>query len=98
MPGEGPGEGTGSDLFKVGGIELDGEDLAAAVRTVWGDLLERDRIVLSAYYADGGGTVAAAAACGVQRELVKVRLFRARRRLHDAVLDHLAARAVAPGG
>lgn len=85
-----PGDLAEPDLYLVDGQEVDGEDLTAAVRAVWGTLLERDRVALSAFYAEGGSTAAAAAACSVSRQLVKVRLFRARRRLHAAVLEHLA--------
>ena len=87
-----PGEGGGPQLYRVGEREVDGDDLSEAVRQVWGRLLERDRVVLASFYLEGGGTRAAASACGVTRDLVKVRLFRARRRLHAAVLEHLEAR------
>ncbi len=90
-----PGEVSEQDLYRVEGQEVDGEDLSLAVRDVWPQLLERDRVVLSAFYAEGGCTAAAAAACGVHRDLVKVRLFRARRRLHDAIVEHLGSRALA---
>ena len=84
-----PGDSADLDLYRVDGQEVDGADLTAAVRAVWGTLLERDRVVLSAFYGEGGGTAAAAAACMISRQLVKVRLFRARRRLHAAVLELL---------
>jgi len=90
-----PGEVSEPDLYRVEGEEVDGEDLSLAVREVWPQLLERDRVVLSAFYAEGGCTASAAAACGVHRDLVKVRLFRARRRLHAAIVEHLGSRALA---
>lgn len=85
-----PGGDAERDLYQVDGQEVEGEDLAAAVRAVWGTLLGRDRVVLSAYYGARGGSAAAAAACEVSRDLVKVRVFRARRRLHAAVMEYLA--------
>jgi len=90
-----PGDAAAPDLYRIEGEEVDGEDLALAVRAVWPRLLERDRVVLSAFYAEGGCTASAAAACGVSRDLVKVRLFRARRRLHAAVVEHLGSCSVA---
>ncbi len=87
-----PGDLAELDLYRVDGREVDGEDLTAAVRAVWGTLLERDRVVLSSFYGEGGGTAAASTACTISRPLVKVRLFRARRRLHAAVLDLLGRR------
>jgi RNA polymerase sigma factor (sigma-70 family) len=90
-----PGEVSDPELYRVEGVEVDGEDLSLAVREVWPRLLERDRIVLSAFYAEGGSTASAADACGVDRDLVKVRLFRARRRLHAAVVEHLGRHALA---
>lgn len=90
-----PGDAAEPDLYRVEGEEVDGENLSIAVREVWPRLLERDRVVLSAFYGEGGCTATAAAACGVGRDLVKVRLFRARRRLHAAVVEHLGRREVA---
>lgn len=44
-------------------------------------LCEHDRTVLDAYYGRGASTASVAREMGLPRELVKVRLFRARRRL-----------------
>jgi RNA polymerase sigma-70 factor (ECF subfamily) len=51
------------------------------LRAALGRLCERDRAVLDAYYGRGASTAAVALELGLPRELVKVRLFRARRRL-----------------
>ena len=84
-----PGEERECGLYQVDGDEVEGSELLAAVRAVWGTLLRRDQVVLSAFYGEEGGPAAAAAACGVSRDLVKVRVFRARRRLHAAIVKHL---------
>jgi RNA polymerase sigma factor (sigma-70 family) len=52
------------------------------------DLRVADRRLLDAYYASGSR--AALAACGASAELVKVRLFRARRRLLRSLVKRLA--------
>lgn len=85
--------------FQVGERSLPGEEVLFALRRAFPGLPERDRVVLDAYYGDGGSTRSAAAAAVVEWSNVKVRLFRARRRLErrirlqlaDASADRLAA-------
>ncbi len=85
-----PGDLEPAVLYEIEGHTLDGEDLIGEVRALWGELPSRDRAVLSSYYSDEGSTRAAAEACGISHGLVKVRLFRARRRLELAVRARLA--------
>jgi RNA polymerase sigma factor (sigma-70 family) len=53
-------------------------------------LRREDRELLSAFYGGGGSCRAAGLACDVPRSRVKVRLFRARRRLLKAIRHRLA--------
>lgn len=80
--------------FLVADREVPRSEVAEALSLSWDDLCERDRLVLEAYYGDDGSTAAAASACSVPRENVKVRLHRARRRLEQRIRVHLAAAAV----
>jgi RNA polymerase sigma-70 factor (ECF subfamily) len=56
-------------------------EAAQLLRAAMERLCEHDRTVLDAYYGRGASTAAVALEMGLPRELVKVRLFRARRRL-----------------
>lgn len=71
-----------------------GEVLDALARA-WRGLAERERVLLDAFYRVGGSTDAAARAADVRRDLVKVRLHRARRRLEDRIRIALRAADVA---
>jgi RNA polymerase sigma factor (sigma-70 family) len=62
-------------------LELLGEELAT--------LTPDDQVVLGAYYWGATSCHEAARTCGVRRELVKTRLFRARRRLLRAMRRRL---------
>jgi RNA polymerase sigma-70 factor (ECF subfamily) len=63
-----------------------------------GELGARDRCLLVAYYGGEGGCTDAGSACGIAPELVKVRLFRARRRLERALRRSLATLPLARRG
>jgi len=80
--------------FVVADREVPRSEVAAALSLSWDDLCERDRLVLEAFYGEEGSAAAAASACAVPRENVKVRLHRARRRLEERIRVHLAAAAV----
>ncbi|MEM6672147.1 MAG: sigma-70 family RNA polymerase sigma factor [Planctomycetota bacterium] len=84
-----PGDDGGAERFEVEGRLLDLEDVVREVRATWAELMPRDRVVLDAYYLDGSTTEETARACRVAPRLVKVRLFRARRRLESAVRRRL---------
>ncbi|MEZ6014630.1 MAG: sigma-70 family RNA polymerase sigma factor [Planctomycetota bacterium] len=90
-----PGPGSEPDaLFQLADREHLESEVGAALERSWGELEERDRRVLRAFYGDGGSTAAAARACSVRRTNVKVRLHRARRRLEERIRVHLAAAAL----
>ncbi len=63
------------------GVVMEHDALAAHVSRVICELPSADARVLRSYYCDPISSARAAAACGVANELVKTRLFRARRRL-----------------
>lgn len=66
---------------------------AAALEVLRGVLLRLrsdERHILAAYYGPGGGTELAALQLAIPRELVKVRVFRLRRRVHAMLRRRLA--------
>jgi len=85
-----PGELLDDDLLDLEGDEFDKDVVLRMLSAALAGLLERDQLVLSCYYAGGQSTAATAIVCGIRQELVKVRLFRARRRLERAVRQRLA--------
>ena len=66
---------------QMGGRWVGHAEAAELLRQALGRLGDHDRAVLDAYYCRGATTERIAAELGLPRELVKVRLFRARRRL-----------------
>ncbi|WP_419190685.1 RNA polymerase sigma factor [Saltatorellus ferox] len=76
-----PGESPGANYYEVDGQRFAEDLLVAEIRELWNGMSVRDRTVLSSYYREGGSAELAAANCGIDRNLVKIRLFRARRRL-----------------
>lgn len=64
---------------------LEGECAGELLRCSLAELREADRRLLDAYYRGGLCTRVAGAECGVPRHLVKVRLYRARKRLLAAL-------------
>ena len=85
-----PGELLDGDLLELGGDELDKQVVLGMLSGALEGLFDRDQLVLSCYYGGGQSTAATATICGIRPELVKVRLFRARRRLERAVRQRLA--------
>lgn len=85
-----PGELLDGDLLELGGNEFDKQFVLRTLAGAMEGLFDRDQLVLSSYYGGGQSTAATATICGIRPELVKVRLFRARRRLERAVLQRLA--------
>ncbi len=74
------------------GVVMEHDALAGHVARVICELPPGDARVLRSYYCDPISSARAAAACGVANELVKTRLYRARRRLRrrlSLVLDLL---------
>jgi RNA polymerase sigma-70 factor, ECF subfamily len=84
-PRPAPGDNGREGAVAVGGRALDVDDALLHMAAAFTRLLERDRAVLTAYYGGGGDTRAVAVECGIPPSLVKVRLFRARRRLEALV-------------
>lgn len=76
-----PFDEDGGRTLRVGDRWIDQREAAELVRAALLRLCERDRAVLDAFYGRGASTAAVALELGLPRELVKVRLFRARRRL-----------------
>ena len=77
-------------------VELDGALLEKPrVLLQLGDakrrLRDHDRLVLDSHYEAGRTCTETAVVCEIPRDLVKVRLFRARRRLHRALQRGLRA-------
>jgi RNA polymerase sigma factor (sigma-70 family) len=85
-PQPGPGESGRVGTVPFGDHLVDVDDALLDLQAATTRLMEHDRAVLSAYYGAGECTRTAAAECGIQPSLVKVRLFRARRRLERLVL------------
>ena len=78
-----PGEDPREEWLEVAGEWMDRDVLVRLLRTVMATLKADDRDVLSEYYRGGESCATTAAVCGIPRGLVKVRLFRARRRLEQ---------------
>lgn len=88
----GPGEQGLDGEICLGEHQVEAEDAMRYLRGAFALLLERDRAVLRAYYGAGESTEAAASECQVTSPLVKVRLFRARRRLERLILQRASQR------
>lgn len=88
-----PGETGELASLYVGRKLVDTEDLLGHLEAAMGDLRDEDRRALHAYYGGGQDCRGTGAELGIPAALVKVRLFRARRRLARAI-----RRSVARGG
>ena len=80
----GPGEGDDT-LIEVEGELLDRETVLSYLATAFPSLMEHDRKVLGSFYGGDESCAVTAGDCGIAPSLVKVRLFRARRRLERAI-------------
>ena len=78
-----PGEVAEPNFYEIDGARFAEDELVSEIRTLWEQMSVRDRTVLSGYYREGGSAELAARNCGIDRGLVKIRLFRARRRLES---------------
>lgn len=78
-----PGEAGEANFYEVDGGRFSEDELVSQIRVLWEQMSLRDRTVLSCYYREGGSAQLAAENCGIDRSLVKIRLFRARRRLES---------------
>lgn len=86
-PRPAPGERRVEGAVRLGEDPVDVEDALRHLEAAFARLMERDRAVLSSYYGGEQCTRSTAVECGIRHSLVKVRLFRARRRLERLVLQ-----------
>jgi len=84
------GEPEEEPLHALGRWRLDGECARELLASSLSELRDGDRVLLDAFYAPGGSAGGVALHCGIPRHLVKVRLFRARRRLVRALRRKVA--------
>ncbi len=80
-----PGDPPVGALFRLDGQYVEGDQLLSGLGEVFPTLMERDQKVLRSYYSGGEDTARTARECDIDRSLVKVRLFRARRRLERSL-------------
>lgn len=85
-----PGEADQEAYVRVGELALERGMLLEQLSSVLGMLRDGDRRVLSSYYAGEGSAARAARELGIDRHLVKVRLYRARQRLSRMLRQRLA--------
>ena len=81
----GPGELHDGDSIDLGSEVIDKGLLMTDMTRAFRGLFERDQRVLRSYYVGELDSHSTANVCGIPPELVKVRLFRARQRLEQAV-------------
>ncbi|MEW6074020.1 MAG: RNA polymerase sigma factor [Planctomycetota bacterium] len=89
---EAPPSGDELPPWRVGRWTLPHEEAVAHLVAALAELRADDRQLLGSYYGGRGSCREAAGECGVPLHLVKIRLFRARRRLRRAIERRLAAR------
>lgn len=87
---EGSDEGPDKEFYRLDRWTLDRESAIRHLGEALGYLREADRCVLSSFYGGGENSQATASKCGIPEHLVKIRLFRARRRLSKALRRRLA--------
>ena len=94
-----PGELEEIPVLRVGELSIDREDALWHLSRAMDDLREDDQRVLGSYYYRSAGTCSTTGVeCGIEPTLVKVRLFRARRRLALAVRRSLTRSLAGAGG
>ncbi len=80
-----PCDTTPEDWLELGGKLVDRELLMGGLDVALDQLGDGDRAVIGAYYGGDQSCAATAASCDLPLPLVKVRLFRARKRLRSAL-------------
>ncbi len=90
---------TSCEQADDGWVDLDGEEVdrdtaMLHLRSAYRGLRARDQRVLASYYGGEESCAATARECGISPALVKVRLFRARRRLEQSVKRNASAARV----
>lgn len=76
--------------YRVARWWFDGETARELVLGTLGSLRPRDRELIDSFYGGAQSSRASALECGIPRHLVKVRLYRARRRLARALRHKVA--------
>lgn len=89
-----PGDEPAGVLVRVDGEEVELAHCLRHLGPALGELEERDRQLLLAYYHEDLDTAAVARRCSIRRNNVKLRLYRARRRLAERLRRRLAAERV----
>ena len=87
-----PGTGNPNLTYDLGGESVEGDVLLHSLSLVYGDLRDCDRRLLNSFYGGDEDTAATAEELSIQRSVVKVRLFRARKRLGKALRRNLRER------
>ncbi len=82
--------GEPEERYQLGRWSLDREAATHHLSLALCNLREGDRRVLRSFYAGGEDSRATARDCAIPPHLVKIRLFRARKRLLKALRRHLA--------
>lgn len=80
------------ETIDVDGEAVDEELLLRDLRAAVEELRASDRAVITGYYGAGLSTAALAGRCGISPSLVKVRLFRVRRRLERTLRERASRR------
>ena len=83
-------DAEGEELYRLGRWTLDREAATRHLASALECLRESDRRVLSSFYGGGEDSRATARECAIPHHLVKIRLFRARRRLLKELRRHLS--------
>ena len=87
-----PCTGNPDLTYDLGGESVEGDVLLHSLSLVYGDLRDQDRSLLNSYYGGAEDTATTAEELHIQRSVVKVRLFRARKRLGKALRRNLRER------
>ena len=74
-------EGSDDAVYRLGRFEVDREKALSLLRSSVACLRPEDRALLTSFYRGDQSTRATARECDIPAHLVKIRLFRARRRL-----------------
>lgn len=85
-----PTDNPADSGYRVGREWLDREAAGVLLRSSLEGLRAGDRALLGSFYANDLCTASAARACDLPRRLVKVRLYRARQRLLQALQQRIA--------
>lgn len=86
---------NGDERFRIDGYDLDVDQARMRLDAAMRRIPVSDRRLIESWYASEGSSHATSLACGLSPELIKTRLFRARRKLRKA-LRHEVARCWRP--